>query len=217
MDNMKESFSLNELIMSVIVEIHNNDSILFTDVLEGIKSRGYSIDNANFSFHVSEKQAFTYCDKKNINFKIPLAATTPYLNLKIRGASTSIESDGPKPPKEAPADKSTKKDPSRRNKERKIGEIIEKVNEWRTYYTGTMDENGKQVKYSLEDASKVVGIAKKTLDDYLLQLRAGKKYGFDFQANKDAKVGMLRAFVKEKKAKEKNRSEASKQDGDESS
>ena len=47
--------------------------------------------------------------------------------------------------------------------------------------------------------------------------RAGKKYGFDFQANKDAKVGMLRAFVTEKKAKEKNRSEASKQDGDESS
>jgi hypothetical protein len=34
-----------------------------------------------------------------------------------------------------------------------------------------------------------VGIAKKTLDDYLLQIRNGKKYGFNFNEKVNAKIG----------------------------
>lgn len=37
----------------------------------------------------------------------------------------------------------------------------------------------------LEKAANEVGISKKTLDDYLLQIRCGKKYGFDFNKYKD--------------------------------
>jgi hypothetical protein len=44
------------------------------------------------------------------------------------------------------------------------------------------------------------------LDDYLLQLRYGKKYGFDFNEHKEAKIGVLRAFVKKEKTKEKTTS-----------
>jgi hypothetical protein len=54
-------------------------------------------------------------------------------------------------------------------------------------------------RWSLEDAAKKVGVSKKSLDDYLLQLRFGKKYGFDFESNRNEKVGVLRSFVKEKK------------------
>jgi hypothetical protein len=32
-----------------------------------------------------------------------------------------------------------------------------------------------------------------------LQLRFGKKFGFDFEANRDQKVGVLRLFVKKEK------------------
>ena len=42
----------------------------------------------------------------------------------------------------------------------------------------------------------MVGISKKSLDDYLLQLRLGRKYGFNFNQNKTKKVGILRSFVK---------------------
>lgn len=59
--------------------------------------------------------------------------------------------------------------------------------------------------YSLEDAAKKVGISKKSLDDYLLQLRYGKKYGFDFNEHKEAKIGILRAFVKKCKQDEKDK------------
>jgi hypothetical protein len=35
----------------------------------------------------------------------------------------------------------------------------------------------------------------------LLQLRFGKKFGFDFQKHKDDKVGVLRSYVKSQKSK----------------
>jgi hypothetical protein len=42
-------------------------------------------------------------------------------------------------------------------------------------------------------------VSKKSLDDYLLQLRFGRKFDFDFDAHQHFKVGTLRRFVKEKK------------------
>jgi hypothetical protein len=38
---------------------------------------------------------------------------------------------------------------------------------------------------SLEQAAEKVGVSKKSLDDYLAQLRAGRQYGYDFNAKKD--------------------------------
>jgi len=67
-------------------------------------------------------------------------------------------------------------------------------------YNGVYRE-GNLVRYSLEDAAAKVGVSKKSLDDYLLQLRFGKKYGFDFQKNKNEKVGVLRSYVKSQKTK----------------
>lgn len=49
---------------------------------------------------------------------------------------------------------------------------------------------------NLEDAAARVGISKKSLDDYLLQLRFGNKFGFNFEAHKYEKIGKLRLFVK---------------------
>ena len=49
---------------------------------------------------------------------------------------------------------------SRRTKERKIGEVIHKVQKWRNLYYMTGE--------SLEEAAKQVGISKKSLDDYFL-------------------------------------------------
>ena len=86
-------------------------------------------------------------------------------------------------------------------KDRKISEIIRKVTKWRKLYTGTAMPDGRVVKYSSKEAANMIGIAKKTLDDYLLQMRIGMKYGFDFNYHNDDKIGVLRAFVKEKKGK----------------
>jgi hypothetical protein len=88
---------------------------------------------------------------------------------------------------------------SRRTKERKIGNIIKCVRDWRTLYKGYVNEQGETVKKTLEDAASDIGISKKSLDDYLLQIRSGKKYGFNFDNHKEDKVGILRAYVKKHK------------------
>ena len=69
---------------------------------------------------------------------------------------------------------------------------------WRKLYNGVL-RDGNLVRYSLEDAASKVNVSKKSLDAYLLQLRFGKKYGFNFQEHKNDKVGVLRTFVKQKK------------------
>lgn len=50
---------------------------------------------------------------------------------------------------------------------------------WRKLYNGVVRDS-VLVRYSLDDAAAKVGVSKKSLDDYLLQMRFGKKYGFDF-------------------------------------
>jgi len=40
----------------------------------------------------------------------------------------------------------------------------------------------------------------KSLDDYFLQLKFGKKLGFDFEKHKNEKVGVLRKYVKKNKS-----------------
>ena len=68
-------------------------------------------------------------------------------------------------------------------RERTIEDIIKSVSIWRRLYNGIKKEiNGSEaiVRYTLKDAAKKVGIPKKSLDDYLLQIRTGIRYGFDF-------------------------------------
>jgi hypothetical protein len=101
----------------------------------------------------------------------------------------------------------------KRTKERKIGEILEKVLQWRRLYNGTPDpKTGQMVKMSLEDAAQKVGISKKSLDDYLLQIRFGKKHGFSFNDHINDKVGVLRSFVKKHKTKKMTKAESGAED-----
>ena len=45
----------------------------------------------------------------------------------------------------------------------------------------------------------MVGVPKGTLDDYLMKIRKGKDDEFDFEKNKDEKIGVLNKFNKGKK------------------
>ena len=88
---------------------------------------------------------------------------------------------------------------TRRAKERKIGSVVKKVYMWRRLYTGFMDDQGRTIKLTLEEAAKKVGISKKSLDDYLIQLRNGRSLGFNFNEHQNDKIGVLRSFVKKNK------------------
>lgn len=51
------------------------------------------------------------------------------------------------------------------------------------------------------EGAKLVGISKKSLDDYYLILRQGVLYGYDFAGNLSHGMGELRSFLKEKEVK----------------
>jgi hypothetical protein len=63
-------------------------------------------------------------------------------------------------------------------KERTIREARDFVAEWRWLYE-QVDGRGKRI-YTLDTAAEKVGLAKKTLDDYLYQMRQGEYFGFKF-------------------------------------
>lgn len=59
---------------------------------------------------------------------------------------------------------------------------------------------------NLQEAAAMLGISKKSLDDYYYQLRLGEKYDFDFKRNLNEKVGVLRTFIKDVKPCKKSES-----------
>jgi len=79
---------------------------------------------------------------------------------------------------------------------RTIREVIAIVAEWRLLYVGKMMEDGKIRRYSLEQAAKLIGIPKKTLEDYFLQIRIGRTNGFNFNKFSEFDIGFLRSFVR---------------------
>ena len=88
---------------------------------------------------------------------------------------------------------------SRRTKERQIKFVVERVSLWRKLYNGVDLGTGETIRYSLEDAARLVGISKKSLDDYLLQLRFGRMYNFNFLKHQSDNIGVLRRFVRDQK------------------
>ena len=88
---------------------------------------------------------------------------------------------------------------SKRSKEKRIGFVVKKVFQWKGFRKYTDN------KMSLIDAAKNVGLSKKTLDEYLNQIKEGKRYNFDFNKHKKDKVNILRGYVKKMNNQDINR------------
>ena len=93
----------------------------------------------------------------------------------------------------------------KRQIEKTIQEVIEIVASWRALYNGVAiaqeDQDGagahyKILRFDLSTAADLVGQSRKTLDDYLLQLRDAKEYNFPFQLHRHEKMGLLRQYNK---------------------
>jgi len=175
------------------------------DVLRALKDTGRMLKTSMLLYYSNEKKMFILSGsaEEADNCFISLNEIQGELQLKYRKIIPSARPPVQKKPIVKREHIEEQKNKNKRTKERKIGEIVKKVAEWRRLYTGKIGANGTVEKYTLDEAAERVGIAKKTLDDYLLQIRAGKKYGFDFNIHSESKVGILRSFVKMNKDKDK--------------
>lgn len=69
------------------------------------------------------------------------------------------------------------------------------MRQWREYYDTPDTQSGRRL-YTLDEAAKKVGMAKKTLDDYYNHLRIAQEHDFNLERFREAKIGILRKFVK---------------------
>ena len=69
-----------------------------------------------------------------------------------------------------------------REKERSLEFVMEKVSLWRKLYLEGNDGGGEKSKnkMNLTEAAKIVGLPRKTLDDYHGQIKKGETSGFNF-------------------------------------
>ena len=169
---IKESKSL-----TIVIKVDENQDIFLTDIIEALREKGFYFQDCIILCTNMKETFITSCSSEKAN-QCLLPATELNGELKIERKQIKVDNR------------------NQRMKERNIKEVIEKVAEWRRLYLGISQKNGVIKKYTLEEAADIVGIPKKTLDDYLLQIVSGRKYGFDFNLNCEAKVGLLRSYVK---------------------
>lgn len=207
-----------EFIQSIRVVRNANGDVDLCDIMKTLKGMAFPIERNVVSYYSYTNDMYVYCGNDPIqpNSFIPAnevytAEGTPQVTIRIRQVLTNMPinlepiTEGDNVKFEGSVNfagegpNSTKQ---KRTKERKIGEILDKVLQWRRLYTGVIDPaTGQTIKMSLEEAAQRVGISKKSLDDYLLQIRFGKKYGFNFNDHFNERVGVLRTFVKKHKGK----------------
>lgn len=212
--------SEKEFIQSIKVFRNSEGDIDLSDLLRNLKGMAFPIERNVISYYSYANDMYIYCgndplpanstipvseiynseEGKQVTIRVRQVLTNMPINPEAAGETDNIKLEGSiNFAGEGPGNTKQK-----RTKERKIGEILDKVLQWRRLYTGVVDPTtGQTVKLSLEEAAQRVGISKKSLDDYLLQIRFGKKHGFNFNDHFNEKVGVLRTFVKKHKGGKK--------------
>jgi hypothetical protein len=207
----KSSFHEKEIVSNLDIWLSSDGKFKLMDIISHLKMLGYPLTGGMISVYMGDSEDYVLMGSDPLDNNILLNSehfsngiikirVLAYVEEKHLNQPLSVVNNNIAPKfgssgfRITRSNSSVKK--SKRTKERKIGYIIEKVNTWRKLYNGFYDETGKFTKYSLDESAKIIGISKKSLDDYLLQLRLGRKYGFDFNSNKQNKVGILRSFVK---------------------
>lgn len=183
-----------ELIPYVKPVVTNDENIVLNTVVEQLKNKGYFLKNAVVSYYSAQSDAYIFCAIDPVPSYVTISLddiVDQHLVLRVKLVGNEYK-------QEARALKAKK---AIRIRLRKIGEVVEKVTQWRKMNAGYVDDNGMLIKMTLLEAAAILSIPKKSLDDYLSLLRLGKEYGFDFNLYKNHTVGTLRSFIKKHKVK----------------
>ena len=205
----------------------NEYYIRISDLKMQLKKKGYPITTSKLFIHINNVDDYVFINddkeifyssmlSKNNTIKLKLnnyldnrLIKDTFLLLKKHFSDIHPQNSEKKIEKESPPNtikniiNFEEKNTEVNKRTRKIGEIVKNVYAQRMLFNGYYNEEGTKVKYDLENASQKIGIAKKTLDDYLKQIREAREHGFDFNKYKDEPIAYLRKFNKDNKNKEK--------------
>ncbi|EAR90636.2 hypothetical protein TTHERM_00123860 (macronuclear) [Tetrahymena thermophila SB210] len=151
--------------------------------------------NSNQAANQNQEYENSY-KKKKLNSSNPQNIVHSQSNV---GFKTEFE-DASSEQKDYSSNKSHRKDEDKasqkKSQERTIKEALEMVCKWRDlqdfYKTNSITKDYQSV-------ADEIGISKKTLDYYYLELRTAEYFCFDFDSNLDKKMGILRDYIQESK------------------
>ncbi|CAD8068562.1 unnamed protein product [Paramecium sonneborni] len=86
----------------------------------------------------------------------------------------------------------------KRIKERFVYEAKFLVDQWRQIFDQRQFQDGKMIKFTLDQAAEIVGVSRKTLEDYYYCLKKAEKI-IDINQFMNCKMGVIRRIIKEHK------------------
>jgi len=203
-------FSEIDLIKDLPVYITKDCDLLVQSVLTSLKRRGYNTEGVRIQFYSDAFECFVNCGYEPVPQsclvkQADLLNNLLHLEVEIEAldheaSNTSFKStisSAITNPESKMVEQKSEKSPEGL-KDNTIGSVVEIVKKWRELYGGYIIPEGRKIKYTLDKAAEILGIQKKTLDDYLQQIKKAATYGFDFEQHKDKQIGYLRNFVKSK-------------------
>ena len=164
----------------------------FNTIGESLNTQGCKLLNHQILFYSEQEHDYVYAGiytGGKEKFEVPVTEDNK-VKLKCRKTLN----------KDALFKYSSKDNKSRRESERRIGEVLVSVTKWK-HLQGKSGENDEY--FSLRAAAKLVGISKKTLEDYYKQIKIGVRHGFDFNFYRDSLMGTLRRFNTQAESPEK--------------
>jgi len=230
-----------EMIPNVPITYCEDGGINLLSLINRLKEDGFPIANSMIYYYSPSSDIYYYCgkDPNPSCTSVPHEAiaqegTQRFVTLRIRAdkntvpltnrqlynyvyeadSKTEAKSESDKYSLEEEGTGLSKFQKKPRHKERYLGEVLDLVLKWRKLYEGSVDPTtGKFIKLNLNQAAGQLDVSRKSLDDYLLVIKQAKALGFDFQANKFERFGVVRNFVKNHK-KHAIKAEKNSQPGD---
>lgn len=172
-------------------------NLTINDVLKKLESKGYPIfPFTKIYIYISFLGDYVLIDDKYSLIYSSLLSPNNFIKLKLKNVlNHELIADSFSKLKQAlfPEDERRKnKSKNVTSRKRKIKEIIKLVYKYRYLNKGFCDEEGKFFRYNLEEASAILNVSPKTLNEYLKQIKYGRETNFDFNKNKDKKISFLR-------------------------
>ena len=143
-----------EIIPELSLEVLNGNQVQLRKLVFLLTKLGYPLKAALVYYFSKEADEYIFCGSEPIDQNIYVSITDENNSITLR-CHCFIDEDFIKTIGFNPTVLKKEEDEvktGRRTKERKIGQVIEKVSTWRRLYNGYYDENKKFIKYSLEDA-----------------------------------------------------------------
>lgn len=187
----------SELVRGIEIQTMPTGDFYLSTVLERLEFFGYAMDDSPIVYYYDWKEnLYVNCGKPPVPSNLIVPADriqNQRIVLKLRHFDQPKAAPKTKKEEKALAAASERK----YKKNRTIGYICEKVALWKRLYG-----NGNKSCTS-QQAAQLIGISKRTLEDYNALIKYGKIFGFDFTKHQLSKVGVLRSFVKKQKSLKK--------------